>query len=78
MNFGTSGTYNFYLCDPWGEQRDLHKIEKSEKYTGDIFNIVHARFQQYANVKLIRGIVPDILEQIPSEKMAFLSIDMNS
>jgi O-methyltransferase len=78
MDFGTSGTYNFYLCDPWGEQRDLHKIEKSEKYSDDIFNIVHARFQQYANVKLLRGIVPDILEQIPSEKIAFLSIDMNS
>jgi O-methyltransferase len=78
MDFGTSGNDNFYLCDPWGEQRALHKIEKSEKYSDDIFNIVHTRFQQYANVKLVRGIVPDISEQILSYKIAFLAIDMNS
>ena len=78
MNMGNSSNFDFYLCDPWGDQNHLQKIEKSKKYKDDIFEIVQNRFNSYSNVKLLRGIVPDILEKIPSNKIAFLSIDMNS
>jgi len=67
----------FYLSDPWGRKSDIDKIEKSAKYSIDIFEVVRLRFQQYDNVKLIRGLVPDSLQEIPAKKVAFLSIDMN-
>ena len=50
----------------------------SSKYQPDIFEVVKDRFAKYPNVKLIRGVVPDILSSIPAKKVAYLSIDMNS
>jgi O-methyltransferase len=35
-------------------------------------------FARFPNVVLVRGIVPDTLPQVTSEKIAFLSIDMNN
>jgi O-methyltransferase len=67
----------FYLCDPWGKKSEIDKIEKKSKYSIDIFDVVRLRFQQYNNVKLVRGVVPDVLQKIKSKKIAFLSIDMN-
>lgn len=38
---------------------------------------VKSRFEKYSFVKIIPGAVPDTLSQVKSEKIAFLSIDMN-
>ncbi len=50
-------------------------------YLGDhyknVYNQVVETFRPF-NVKIIRGIVPDTLEQCDAEKIAYLSIDMNS
>ena len=67
----------FYLVDPWGKKSEIDKISKKAKYSIDIFDVVRLRFEQYINVKLIRGVVPDVLQEIRSKKIAFLSIDMN-
>lgn len=61
----------YYLVDPWGQGL------KSEVYTKDIFDEVRNRFSEYSNVKLIRGLVPDVLNLINTTKVAYLAIDMN-
>jgi O-methyltransferase len=63
---------NFFLIDTWGDLPGSHK-----NYQADIFNQVEARFSMYPKVKLIRGLVPTVLDQVASEKIAYLSIDMN-
>lgn len=65
---------NFYLVDPWGSS----KLNFSnERYNQDIYEIVESRFKPYPQVKLIRNSVPDALEEVPTQKIAFLMIDMN-
>lgn len=65
----------FFLVDPWGEG-EANKFENA-LYRDDIYQFVKNRFAEYPEVELIRGFVPDILEKIPSSKVAFLMIDMN-
>lgn len=44
----------------------------------ECYEEVRTTFGPFPNVKLVRGIVPDVLPQVAAEKIAFLSIDMNS
>ncbi len=46
-------------------------------YTSDIFESVQKSFIQFKNVELIKGPVPETLPRVPSQKISFLSIDMN-
>lgn len=62
----------FFLVDTWGPLPGHH-----ENYGEDIYNFVEGRFSAFPNVKLVRGLVPDVLPSIKSEKIAYLSIDMN-
>ncbi len=65
----------FWLFDTWGEMEGSHE---NENYKTDIFETVKARFSNYTNVKLIRGVVPRSLNALDSvEKVAYVSIDMN-
>ena len=63
---------DFYLIDTWGPLPGSHK-----NYQVDVFSQVESRFSMYPSVKLVRGAVPTVLEQIPSTKIAYLSLDMN-
>lgn len=44
----------------------------------DVYEITKNTFLKYSNVKLIKGSVPETLEQVKTNKIAFLSIDMNT
>jgi hypothetical protein len=61
----------YFLVDPWGRGLD------SSVYTEDIYDEVKSRFAEYPNVKLIRGLVPDALSLVDTQKVAYLAIDMN-
>lgn len=61
----------YFLVDPWGLGLN------SNVYTEDIYEEVKSRFAEYPNVKLIRGLVPDALSLIDTQKVAYLAIDMN-
>lgn len=65
----------FYLVDTYGYQPGSHPHPNYQK---DIFENVTKRFSTNSNIKLIRGIVPDVLDKITSTKIAYLAIDMNS
>jgi O-methyltransferase len=62
----------FFLIDSWGEIPGSH-----HGYRDDIFAVVTKRFDDLDNVKLVRGLVPEVLGQVQSKRIAFLSIDMN-
>jgi hypothetical protein len=65
----------FWLVDSWGKIEGSHPNPAYEK---DIYHIVNERFRKWKNVKLIRGLVPEALNEISSSKIAYLGIDMNS
>lgn len=77
----------FYLLDTF-EGLDETLLTNSEKEAGkkeyfraaysDCFDEVQETFSSEPNVKLIKGSVPGTLVQVPSEKISFLSIDMNN
>ena len=43
-----------------------------------LFETITRRFDGYSQVKLVRGLLPDSLEQNSPEKIAYLHIDLNS
>jgi O-methyltransferase len=47
-------------------------------YADNPLDSVRKTFGQFPNVVIIQGRVPDSLSQVPSEKIAYLSIDMNA
>ena len=54
-----------------------HRLH-DENYYPDCYDRVCRTFAKYPNVKIIRGPVPETLTQVPSNKVAYLSIDMNA
>lgn len=77
----------FYLLDTFqGLDEDLMKEEeksggKKEFFRSaysDCYEQVKNTFSSIPNVKIIRGSVPGTLAQVPSARIAFLSIDMNN
>ncbi len=44
----------------------------------DCYNDIKERFDQYGNVEIVRGPVPDVLPLVKAEKVCYLSIDMNN
>lgn len=72
-DFGSQNR-KFYLVDSWGKMPGSHA---NPNYQEDIYDIVKKRFSKWPNVSLVRGLVPEALSRIPSQKVAYLSIDMN-
>ena len=44
----------------------------------DSYETVRKTFRAFENVTIVRGVVPDTLEQVKSERIAYLSLDMNA
>ena len=73
----------FFLLDTFAGLVDRY-ITDEERALGrtaggyeECFEAVQRTFAPFANVVLIRGAVPDTLQQVSAEKIAFLSLDMN-
>jgi len=77
---------DFYLLDTFKGLATTHFNENEKKagrdvvlqdaYT-DCYSEVVKTFQPFTNVKIIRGTVPETLVDVKSDKIAFLSVDMN-
>lgn len=48
------------------------------EHGGQLYDTVRERFADLPNVVITRGRVPDVLEQVAPEKIAFMHLDMNS
>ena len=68
-----------YLVDAFGQAGfQMQGVHKRDNYIEDIYETVKNRFKDLPNVALVRGIVPEILPEIPVDLISFLMIDMNS
>ncbi|MFH1740616.1 MAG: TylF/MycF/NovP-related O-methyltransferase [bacterium] len=84
VNFEKTGK-TFYLADTYSgipedqltvTEKKLGMLSKNESYGKDTSEIVRQAFQGYS-IEIIRGKVPDSLPQIKTDKICYLSIDMN-
>lgn len=83
IDFRSMRDRKYYLLDTFsGLVDDL--ITDEERRNGiragayaDTWDDVQRTFQGFENVVLIRGVVPDTLSQVMSEKICYLSLDMN-
>jgi O-methyltransferase len=91
INFKSSSK-KFYLIDTYNglDERYLTPSELAGERAGklageragephypDIYQIVKKAFAPFPNAIVVRGAVPEVLEKIKVEKVAYLSIDMN-
>jgi len=76
----------FYLVDTFSgfpietmgkEQRQYLGAEVISEYK-ECYEEVKETFSEFPNVILVRGKVPDVLPQIKSDKISFVSLDMNN
>ena len=76
----------FYLVDTFSglvpsylsEEEKRRGIPSAYSYYNDnCAEIVGKTFAQFQNVKIVQGIVPDVLPTVPISRVAFLSLDMN-
>jgi hypothetical protein len=76
---------NFFLIDTFEGLSDKYSTEQEKNRTGDLYAKVNPWYQeiddlfsQYDNVHVIKGVIPDILNNLNINKASFLSMDMNS
>lgn len=76
---------SFYLLDTYNgiplEQMTPHEVALGRaamnKRYPDCYEMVRETFKDYPNARIIRGRVPETLAQVDSDRVAFLSVDMN-
>ena len=73
----------FYLLDTYEGLVDAY-ISDEEKQRGkaaggyeECYEAVKKTFEGFPNVRIIRGAVPETLSQVDTDKVAYLSLDMN-
>lgn len=78
---------NWYLLDTFEglPEEQLTAVEvnmgladQAKRYYFDTYDICKKNFASYPNVHLVKGKIPDTLEQVTSEQIAYLAIDMNN
>ncbi len=78
---------NFYLFDTFeGIPIIPEMTEKDRELAGrnnkriyfDVFKITKENFAEFPNVRLVKGVLPESIGQVSLDKIAYLSIDLNS
>ena len=71
-----------WLFDVWGDSEEFLSHPEmpsgAGSYEKDIYEAVRKRFAQFTNVEMVRGFVPETLKALSGNKIAYLSLDMNS
>lgn len=82
-DFARLAEKKFYLLDTFAGFSEKY-VSAEEKEHGTLnysyegsYEEVKRNFEPFENVVIIKGAVPDTLNQVKSEKVCFLSIDMN-
>ena len=66
---------NFYLYDVFDNPPDSHIFPKHSK---ELYNKVTEKFKKNKNIKIIKGVLPDILKRHCPKTIAFAHIDLNN
>ncbi|MDQ7247164.1 TylF/MycF/NovP-related O-methyltransferase [Dongia sedimenti] len=88
LDFAQLADRRFYLLDTFAgipeeqitdAERAVGVAHMNVKYQGGdrLFDIVKSKFSPWPNKRLIRGMVPDTLVEVDSDRIAFAHIDMN-
>ena len=82
INFEKVKNRTYYLFDTFcGLDEKLSTKDELKRFEGlypDCYKFVVKSFEKYSNVVIIKGVVPKSLSQVRINKVAYLSIDMNS
>ena len=87
IDFQCQKDKRFYLLDTF-KGIPLEQLNTDEKeaefehynervYGTDVYRIAQQNFADFDNAVLIKGAVPETLDQVPSTQICYLSIDMN-
>ncbi len=76
VDFAHSGR-NYYLYDLF-ERDDSMVHPVMTEHSATLFDAVKKRFSTLPNVKIIKGMVPQVLDEVAPETISFLHIDMNN
>lgn len=52
-------------------------VSHNDSYYSEVYETTREMFKPYPSVELVRGILPDTLENVDIEEVAYLSIDLN-
>ncbi len=74
VNFAASDRH-YYLYDVFENPPEAHDLDD---HGSDLHEQVKARFADFPNITVTKGVVPAILDHVAPEKIAFMHIDMNS
>jgi O-methyltransferase len=77
LGFASHADKTYYLYDAFEHAVDMAHHAMPE-HGEDLHGRVCARFADYPNVRVIKGLVPDSFAQGMPEKIAFMHIDMNN
>lgn len=88
LNFARHSDRRYYLLDTFAgipeeqisaDERSVGVHTMNRKYVdGDkVYKMVQDKFTPWPNARIIRGRVPDTLDLVETEKVAFVSMDMN-
>lgn len=81
INFREMTERKFYLFDTYSglvpEQVTKEDRAARRNYYSDCYEFVKDSFRDYKNVAIVKGIVPDSLDTVDIDSVAYLSIDMN-
>ncbi len=86
LNFEARSKRRFYLLDTFAaipedqfldEEIRRGSRESYADYAVDCYEQAVENFRDFPNAIIIRGAVPDTLEQVEAERVCFLHIDMN-
>jgi O-methyltransferase len=86
IDFNRFSAKHFYLLDTFaGFPTDLllpeelaAKVDENAEDYFDSYDLVRNTFAEYPNVVLVKGRIPETLPLVPSEKIAYLCIDLNA
>jgi O-methyltransferase len=76
VDFANSGR-NYYLYDLF-EHDDSMTHHAMPEHGATLFDTVKQRFSAFPNVKITKGFVPQVLDEIAPETISFLHIDLNN
>ncbi len=65
------------LVEEWSEESERDSVNPHFDWVGTHEAVV-SRFAPYPNVHVVKGVVPDVLEQQAPEHIAFLHLDLNA
>jgi O-methyltransferase len=80
IDFRNQGTRRFYLLDTFcgfpEEFINLAAQSQIHSYR-ECYQEVRETFKEFANVRIVRGKVPEVLPRVSAERICYLSLDMN-